>query len=96
MRPDSLQMPIGSSHRGPRDCLVAVSHCGRVHGWTRAEGQLALEWALAMREAGWQVGTRTHSEILNSEPTCTTCQLQRACLEARRCHASGNLAQIHT
>lgn len=81
---DPLRLPIGSA----RPCLVALSHCGRIFGWTRADGDLGHEWARAMRLAGWQVGTMTHAELLASEPACTTCRFQRACFEARRCQVS--------
>lgn len=88
MRPEPLRLPTGST--GPRSCLVALTHCGRVVAWSRADGQLAHEWATAMRTAGWQVGSLAYAELLESEPACQTCRFQRACLEARRCQAAGS------
>ena len=94
MRREPLRLPTGSSIlAGPRACLVALTHCGRVVAWSRADGQLAHEWATAMRLAGWQVGTLAYAELLEAEPACQTCRFQRACLEARQCQASGNLGQ---
>ena len=91
MRPDPLRIPTGST--GPRACLVALTHCGRIVAWCRADGHLGHEWATAMRIAGWQVGTLAYSELLEAEPACQTCRFQRACVEQRRCMAGGNLTQ---
>lgn len=89
MSPDPLPLPISSTPpTGPRACLVALTHCGRVVAWCRADGQLAHEWAAAMRIAGWQVGTLSHAELLSCEPACQTCRFQRACFEARQCLAT--------
>lgn len=89
MRPDPLRLPTRSTIAGPRACLVALTHCGRVVAWSRADGQLGHEWATAMRIAGWQVGTLAYSELLEAEPACQSCRFARACFEARRCQAAG-------
>lgn len=77
------------TRHSPRSCLVALSFCGRVVAWARADGDMGHEWATGMRLAGWQVGTMTHAELLEQEPACQTCRFTRACINARQCQAAG-------